>query len=152
MITQDELLMGRQKYDDLTAEQKKNLAILLNAINIVRKAYGKPMKVNDGVRRVQDTPTNGAKASKHLIAAAVDIDDDDSLFMWKWCLANLDVIQKAGLYLEDPRWTHGKIGTWMHFQCIAPASGKRIYIPSSAPASAPQIWDGKYDSKYDKVL
>lgn len=149
MISMDELLMGRQKFNDLTDEQKKNAKILLDRINQVRAAYGKPMKVNDGIRRVQDTPPNGAKASKHLIGAAVDIDDDDTLFMWKWCLANLELLKKIGLYMEDPRWTHGKVGTWMHFQIVPPASGKRIFVPSTAPASAPDIWDGKYDKKFD---
>jgi hypothetical protein len=150
MITLGELLMGRQTFEQLTPQQQKNVMILLPRINSVRSLYGKPMKVNDGVRREQDTPPNGAKASKHLIGLAVDIDDDDTLFMWKWCLKNLDILQKVGLWLEDPRWTHGKVGTWMHFQCVPPASGKRIFVPSSAPASAPDIWDGKYDSKYDK--
>jgi len=152
MITMNELLMGRQTFDQLTPEQQKNATELLSKINIIRAAYGKPMKVNDGIRRPQDTPKNGAAKSKHLLGQAIDIDDDDTLFMWKWCLANLDLIQKAGLYLEDPRWTHGSVGTWMHFQSVPPASGKRIFVPSTAPASAPNIWDGKYDPKYDKVI
>lgn len=151
MITMNELLMGRQTFDQLTDEQKKNATELLRRINIIRAAYKKPMKVNDGIRRMQDQPKNAASKSNHLIGAAVDIDDDDTLFMWKWCLANLDLLQKTGLWLEDPRWTHGSVGTWMHFQIFPPKSGKRIYIPSTAPMSAPNIWDGKYDPKYDKV-
>lgn len=149
MITMKEILMGRQTFDQLSPEQQKNATELLRRINLVRAKYGKPMKVNDGVRRLQDQPKNAATKSNHLIGAAIDIDDDDTLFMWKWCLENLDYLQEVGLWMEDPRWTHGKIGTWMHFQIFPPKSGKRIYIPSTAPASAPDIWDGHYDSKYD---
>jgi hypothetical protein len=150
MITMAELLCGRAKLEDLDKATRDNLSLLLIKINIVRKAYGKPMKVNDGYRRPADTPKNGASKSKHLIGAAVDIDDDNDATFWNWCKDNFDVIHDAGLYMEDPRWTHGKIGTWLHFQSIPPASGKFIFIPSSAPASAPDLWDGKYDKKYDK--
>lgn len=149
MITMNEILMGRQKESDLTQEQKNNAKILLERINKVRAKYGKPMKVNDGIRVVQGS---GAAKSNHFIAAAIDIDDDDTLYMWKWCLANLDFLVEVGLWLEDPRWTHGPNGTWMHFQIFAPKSGKRIYIPSDKPMTAPNIWDGKYDSKYDKAV
>lgn len=150
MISMKELLMGRAEFKDLDKDIQDNLSLLLIKINIVRKAYGKPMKVNDGFRRSKDTPKNGAAKSKHLLGAAVDIDDDDNCTFWNWCLANLDIIHDAGLYMEDPRWTHGKIGTWVHFQSLPPASGKFIFVPSSAPAFAPQIWDGKYDKKYDR--
>lgn len=148
MITQAEILMGRKTYDQLTQEQKDNLKILLERINKVRTKYGKPMKVNDGLRIVVGS---GAAKSNHFICAAIDIDDDDSLYMWKWCLANLDFLQEVGLWMEDPRWTHGTAGTWMHFQIVPPKSGKRIYVPSEKPMTAPDIWDGKYDTKYDKA-
>jgi len=150
MIKMSELLMGRIKLEELDIETQQNLSLLLIKINIVRKAYGKPMKVNDGYRRPNDTPKNGAKKSKHLIGAAVDIDDDEAGTFWNWCKDNLDVIYDAGLCIEDPRWTHGKVGTWVHFQSIRPSSGRFIFVPSTAPASAPEIWDGKYDKKYDK--
>jgi hypothetical protein len=150
MITMNELLQGRAKLIDLDKETQVNLQLLLIKINIVRKAYGKPLKVNDGYRRPQDTPANGASKSKHLIGAAVDIDDNDAGDFWNWCKDNLEIIWEAGLWIEDPRYTHGKSGTWMHFQSVPPASGKFIFIPSSAPASAPDIWDGNYPTKYNK--
>lgn len=150
MIKIEELLMGRAKLSELDEATQMNIQLLLVKINIVRKAYGKPMKVNDGYRRPQDTPANGASKSKHLLGAAVDIDDNDNGDFWNWCKDNMEVIWKAGLYMEDPRWTHGKIGTWVHFQSIPPTSGKFIFVPSTAPASDPNIWDGNYDKKYDK--
>lgn len=151
MISMKELLMGRAKLEDLDKETQLNLQLLLVKINIVRKAYGKPMKVNDGYRRPEDTPKNGASKSKHLVGAAVDIDDNDAGDFWNWCKDNLNIIWEAGLCMEDPRWTHGKIGTWVHFQTIRPTSGKFIFVPSSAPASAPEIWNGKYEEKYNKL-
>lgn len=148
MISMDEILKGRANLEDLPQDVQDNLNTLLEKINKVRQAYGKPMKVNDGYRRPEDQPKNAASKSNHLIGAAVDIDDDDSLFMWNWVKANLQLMKDIGFWFEDPRWTHGN-GTWMHFQICPPKSGKRIYVPSSAPASAPGIWDGKYDSSLD---
>lgn len=149
MITMGELLMGRVKLEELDEDVKDNLEDLLVRINIVRKAYGKPLKVNDGYRRPKDTPKNGASKSKHLTGQAVDIDDDDKATFWTWCKDNLQIIYDAGLCMEDPRWTHGKVGTWVHFSNVRPNSGKFIFVPSSAPASAPNLWDGIYPKKYD---
>lgn len=151
MISMDEILKGRAKLEDLPQDVQNNLAVLLERINKVRAIYGKPMKVNDGLRRPTDQPKNAATHSNHLIGAAIDIDDDDSLFMWNWVKQNLKLMQEIGLWMEDPRWTHGSVGTWMHFQIFPPKSGKRIYVPSTAPASAPGMWDGKYDSTFDQA-
>lgn len=148
MISMQEILMGRAKLEDLDAETQANLTVLLEKINKLRAAYGKPLKVNDGYRRPQDTPKNGAAKSKHLLGQAIDLDDDDSAFLWEWVKENLQLLQDIGLWIEDPRWTHGK-GTWMHFQTVPPKSGNRIFVPSTAPASAPDLWDGQYDSKYN---
>lgn len=144
-----EILKGRAKLEDLPEETQANLQILHERINKLRSAYGKPLKVNDGYRRPADTPKNGASKSKHLIGAAIDLDDDDKGTLWSWVLANLDLMKEIGLWMEDPRWTHGSVGTWMHFQIIPPGSKKRIFVPSSAPASAPKIWDGKYPPNCD---
>lgn len=152
MITMNELLMGRQTFDQLTPEQQKNATELLRRINIIRAAYGKPMKVNDGIRRQQDTPKNGAAKSKHLIGAAIDIDDDDAGTLWKWLMKpeQMKLLKETGLWLEHGCYTHNKqFGTWVHFQSIAPGSGKRIFVPSSSPNPNPSFWDSKYDPKYD---
>lgn len=148
-LTKDEILMGRdKKYPATYTDQiSKNIDRLLIQMNQVRAAYGKPMKVASGWRppEINEATSNAAKGSNHLWGLAVDIQDLDGS-LWKWCMANLALLQKLGLYLENKRWTP----TWTHFQCVPPASGKRIYIPSAQPAPAPQIWDGQYDSKYDR--
>jgi hypothetical protein len=148
-IEMSEILMGRAKFEELSEEVKDNLQELHRRINVIRKAYGKPMKVNDGLRFAKHTPKNGSKTSWHLKGAAIDIDDDDNGTLWNWIKDNLELFQQVGLWIEDPRWTHGN-GSWMHFQIYPPTSGKRIFVPSSAPASAPEIWNGKYKKELDK--
>lgn len=149
MITINEILKGRAKLADLEPEVQDNIKTLHERINVIRKAYGKPMIVNSGLRRPQDQPKNAAIKSNHLIGAAIDIDDDEKGTLWNWVKDNLKLLQEVGLWIEDPRWTHGN-GSWLHFQVVPPKSGKRIYIPSSKPAPAPHIWDGKYDKSLDE--
>lgn len=113
-----------------TPEIDTNLNILLTAINKVRSAYGIPMTVTSGLRSQaqQDqliaSGQSKASKSKHLSGQAVDIADKDGR-LWEWCMINMQVLEIAGLYLEDKQSTP----TWVHFQCIPPASNKRIFIP-----------------------
>lgn len=129
-----------------TPEIANNLNLLLDAINKVRAVYGLPMTVTSGLRSNEDQMRINplAPKSKHLLGLACDIYDPDGK-LWQWVLNNLVLMQQLGFYFEDKRWTKN----WVHFQLGAPHSGKRIFIPSSAPPTAADIWDGKYDSKYD---
>lgn len=148
MVTKDEILMGRDKQypDDYTQEISDNIDELLKIINQVRTAYNKPMFVASGWRppTINESTSNAAKKSNHLMGLAVDIKDVDGS-LWRWVLINLDLMKRLGIYLEDKRWTP----TWVHFQIVPSKSKKRIYIPSTAPAKANEIWDGKYDSKHN---
>lgn len=107
-------------------EVAANLAILLDRMNEVRSAYGKPMVVNSGLRSQADqTRINpGAPKSKHLIGAACDISDPDGSLA-AWVKANLPKMKEIGLWMEEFSKTQG----WVHFQCIPPKSGNRIFIP-----------------------
>lgn len=147
MISMDEILCNRAKLEDLPQEIQDNLLELHRKINLLRATYGKPMKVNDGLR-LSNTPY-GAKASKHKNGQAIDLDDDDSGKLWFWVMEHMDLIQEIGLWLEHGCWTHSTKGTWVHFQTVPPGSNKRIFIPDSNPNPNPEFWDGKYDSKYD---
>lgn len=151
MISMNEILKGRATLESLPEDIQANLNTLLERINKLRTAYGKPLTVNDGYRRAQDKPKNGASHSKHYIGCAIDLDDDDTAVLWTWTQENLELMQEIGLWMEDPRWTHGAVGTWMHYQIIPPGSGHRIFVPSEAPASAPALWDSQYDKKFDKI-
>lgn len=149
MITRDEVLMGRDKQYPLSSEQEDNLKILLERINKVRTKRAIPMYPSSGYRptAINNGVPGAAKLSTHTLCMAVDIKDPTGELR-KWVLENIQFLQDVGLWIEDFRWTP----TWVHFQ-IRPAS-KRIFLaydPKKVPMTAPNIWDGKYDSKFDKV-
>lgn len=149
IFTAADLLMGRAQLDALPVDHRQNLGILLRRLNKLAAAYGGPLKVNDGYRRPEDQPRNAAKKSRHLTGQAVDLDDDDTAYLWHWVKDHLQLMKDIGFWLESPNWTHGPNGTWCHFQIVPPASGNRIFVPSSAPASAPDLFDGQYDPAFN---
>lgn len=87
----------------------------------------------DGAYRLPNSKT-GASSSSHKTGDGIDIYDNLRILA-QWCVHNTDAMDKCGLWAEDFRWTNG----WVHLQAKPPASGKRIYIPSSAPPSAPAL-------------
>ncbi len=108
---------------------------LLNRVNIVRSAYGKPMAVSSGYRSMDDhlriykdkgitDQTKIPMRSKHLTGCAVDISDPNKELQ-KWCITNIDVLIQAGLWMEDFSATPN----WCHFQSMPPKSGKRYFLP-----------------------
>lgn len=148
MISLKEILMGRAEFSNLPKDVQNNLMDLLERINKVRQAYNLPMKITSGLRLPQQNSSlkNSSQNSWHLKGAAVDIADADAK-LWHWLTKNLELLQKIGLWIEDKRWTP----TWVHLQIFPPKSGKRIFIPSNSAAIKPELWDGKYDNKYDKL-
>lgn len=135
-----------------TVEIQNNLNILLERINKIRAAYGKPMRVTSGLRSEADQHriNPGAPKSKHCIGGACDILDDEVGTLWFWCINNLQILKDTGLWLEHGCYTHNTShGFWTHFQVLPPASGHRIFIPSLEPNPNPGFWDGSYDSKFN---
>lgn len=133
------------------AETAQNLATLLDKMNQVRSVWNKPMIVTSGLRSAADQEriNPSAPKSKHLLGQACDISDPDGSLM-KWVLANLQMMKDLGLYFEHFCWTHPEgSGWWVHFQVVPPGSGKRIFVPSSAPNPNPGIWDGNYDPSFN---
>lgn len=137
MISKQEILNGRDKMypADYTQEISDNIDQLLIAINKIRSAYGKPMKVTSGWRSLTDHLriyrekgiTDMIKIplkSKHLSGQAVDVSDPNKELQ-RWCKANEDILEDAGLWLEDFSATPN----WVHFQCVPPKSGKRWFMP-----------------------
>jgi uncharacterized protein YcbK (DUF882 family) len=111
-ISRKEILMGREVAHPLDAKQEANLTALLKAVNVLRKAYGKPMHVTSGYRPAAiNAKVGGAKRSAHLTCEAVDFADSEGKLK-DWCMANLDLLIKAGLYMEHPDATPG----WCHVQ------------------------------------
>jgi len=124
-VTEAEYLMGRDVANPPDITLRKNMEKLLIAVNLVRDLYGKPLTISSGYRpAAANAAAGGAKKSCHLTCEAVDFGDKDRKFT-KWCLMNLDVLERAGLYMESPAATP----TWVHLQTRPPKSGKRIFLP-----------------------
>lgn len=126
MITAEEVLMGRDKQWPLTEEMSDNLDALLVALNMFRQAYGKPMIVSSGYRPYvfNATVKGAAPNSAHTVCLACDfVDKDGKLDLF--CLDNLALLRKCGLYLESPANTPG----WTHLQLREPKSGNRVFLP-----------------------
>ena len=117
--------MSREVANPLTPEMKKNLDILLVAVNKLRAMWGKPLTVSSGYRpAAQNAAAGGAKKSNHMICAAVDFRDPDQSLA-KFLISRLDILEACGLWMEDPASTP----TWCHLQIYPPKSGRRIFKP-----------------------
>lgn len=125
-ITRNEVLMGRDKQYPLTPEMEQNLAKLLQALNLFRQMYGKPMIVTSGYRpaAINATVAGAAKKSNHQMCLACDFADPDKKLA-KYCNDNLYILEQCGLYLESTDYTKN----WVHLQVVPPKSGKRVFIP-----------------------
>lgn len=140
MITLESFYMGRDKThaDELTQEIQDNAEITVGKVNELLEIAGfkSASEVASGWRPagVNAATANAAKNSKHLTGQACDIRDGDRSLAG-WCADNVDVLEQVGLWCEDFRWTP----TWVHFQIVPPKSGRRIFIPSTAPAPDPDF-------------
>lgn len=139
-ITRNEILMGREKEFPLTEELEKNLEKLLKALNQFREIYGKPMQVSSGYRPGKyNKAAGGATKSNHMVCMACDFVDIDSS-LDSFCVANQDVLEVCGLYLEHPKWTN----TWCHLD-IFPRK-RHIFIPSDKEPT-----NGKLDDLFSSL-
>lgn len=123
-ISISEYLMGRAKLEDLTPEQVGNCNIIVPRANEFLEAFGSYREITSGYRRAEDNakvPHPKAK-SKHLICAAVDLEDKDAK-LYNFARANEALLDKIGLWCEERQ------GGWLHLQCLPPKSGKRFFIP-----------------------
>jgi len=136
MISIKELL-GSEVSDIRKLEKpiQENILELQKRLNVIRAAYGMPMIVTSGFRSLHHhLEIYAAKGildkkkipmqSRHLFGYAADISDVNK-DLQKWCLANNELLEKTGLWMEDFNYTR----SWVHFQIVPPASGKRYFIP-----------------------
>lgn len=91
---------------------------------------------------VNDRTANAAKGtSTHLSGLGIDLEDHVDRRLAVWCCKNLDVLERLGLHMEDPRWTGGRPRTpdegerdpWVHLQLAAPKSRRRVYTLPTPP-------------------
>lgn len=145
MITLDDYYMGRnirypRELGPELIENAQHTVETVNALLEVAAADGVTPAINPDTgthvssgwrpRGINDATANAAIASKHITCQAVDLRDHGDRSLARWCLKNLHVLEEQGLYMENPQWTP----TWVHLQTIAPRSGRRVYVPSTAPA------------------
>jgi len=153
MITLEDYYMGRDKlYPNLlTPQLRTNAQLTVNKTNLllvemendgIVPAFDQVTKthVASGWRppEVNDRTANSGKTSKHITCQGVDIQDHLDRRCAAWILKNRHVLITFGLYMEDPQWTYRTSmekapDPWFHVQTVAPGSGNRIFIPSSAP-------------------
>ncbi len=145
MIDLDAFYNGRDNAyrDELTDEIRRNAEdIVAKANELLRRAsFEHVCTVNSGWRpkQVNEATPEAAAASRHLTGQAVDLPDPDRTLA-AWCVGNLDVLAEVGLWMEDPRWTYDERGDhWVHVQTVPPRSGRRVFIPSAAPAKDPNF-------------
>lgn len=157
MIAIEQYWMGRdaQYPEELTPAIRANAEDLVGKVNLLL-AFAEADGVAPGIDQVTHTPVasgwrpqaindrtaNAGKASRHITGQAVDLQDTPDRQLARWCLENTvpecvargepDLLKQVGLWMERPQWTGGA-DPWVHLQTIAPGSGRRVYIPSSAP-------------------
>jgi uncharacterized protein YcbK (DUF882 family) len=109
-IGADDILKGGYKKYRLSKKQRTNLNNLLIALNKFIGKYKKPLKISSGYRTHRhNRRVGGADDSTHLHCMAVDFLDPKRKLA-KWCMANLDVLEECGLWIEHPKHTPG----WVH--------------------------------------
>lgn len=133
----------------LTAEQYANASLLHVLLQELEEAFikagGSPFVVSSGVRSMEDhqriyreinakrvaqelPPLKVPMGSRHLSGDAADLVDSQDQRLAKFCLDNLDLLERLGLYMEDPSRTKSP-SAWVHLQRIPPASGNRVFMP-----------------------
>ena len=108
----DELLMGRVKQSELSAELLDNARKLISKINALMLDLGvkEPKFISSGYRRPDDNKkAGGSLNSPHLRCLAVDIADVGQ-HLSTLIASKPDLLRKHDLWLENPLYTP----TWCH--------------------------------------
>lgn len=128
MITWNEIL-GKYKESDIPPEYLENMKELHSKLNIVRKAYNKPMTLTNVFRSMihhlkiyaDKGITDKSKIplkSKHLFGQAGDVADPTGDLM-DWCKDNTKLLEEIGLWCEEADSTPR-----VHFQTVPYGSYK----------------------------
>lgn len=138
MITVEDIIGPWDKSPDLTPERRANITRHLIpavwALQQLAKADGIDFPANpltstcvSGQRYGGFRPqacSQGAARSNHKEGLAVDVYDPHNA-VDQWCFANLDKLERCGIWIEHPDATPH----WSHWQCVPPHSGKRVFNP-----------------------
>jgi hypothetical protein len=136
MISEQELLHGKTM-SELTQEQKDNFVILLERVNKVRTAWGKPMTITNTIRTMAEHLAIYAKKgitdkskipmrSNHLVGAATDV-SDPNLELTQWLKDNPQVMEECDIFCElgNSNWSHIQIRPFASYK----VGGTRWFKP-----------------------
>lgn len=116
--------MERITLAQLTPEQLGNANTIVPRVNELLEKFGEYRACNSGYRSAEDQKHINPRASKskHLICAAIDLEDKDGRLN-KFCKDNPELLKSIGLWCEERQ------GNWQHFQCLPPLSKKLWFFP-----------------------
>lgn len=129
LITLDSYFNGAPRTPELVA----NAANLLLKVNSLLQDLGiSQAKQTSGYRTpAHNVQIGGARNSKHCLAQAVDLADNDRR-IGDLLTNRQDLLVKRGMAMEDLRYCVRASGAkWVHLQDGLPASGHTIFIPYS---------------------
>lgn len=114
---------------DLTEEVKSSANVLLSTVDqfLTELGYTETLKISSGFRpaAVNAATAGAAKRSLHQSGRAIDIEDPDGK-LDEAIKARPELLDKYGLWLEDPSFTPG----WAHLDMgTRSARPIRIFIP-----------------------
>lgn len=150
MIIPDDYWMGRDAAhaDELTDEIRDHCTELLGRVNLLlgwayRDGVRPALDARSGThvasgwrpKAINDAIANAAHSSRHLTGEAIDLRDNGTRDLARWCLAHEEDLAEIGLWMERPQWTP----TWVHLQIVPPGSRRRYYIPSTKPPLVPPL-------------
>lgn len=134
-----EKYMSSSDFMKLPSDQQTNCVRLLQKVSSLLEEFGEEREMTSGYRSMEDhlriykeinekrkkqglPELKVPMASRHLIAAAIDIADADGK-LDAFCTDK--ILEKYDLYREHPDHTKG----WCHLQVLPPKSSKRTFIP-----------------------
>ena len=127
-ITLAQYFMGRdaQHAAELTEPLQRNAEVVVARVNALLRHACIACGVNSGwrPRAVNAEVPNASPRSRHITCEAIDLADPDDR-LDGWCMANLEVLEAIGLWLEHPDATPG----WWHVQIVPPRTGRRVFEP-----------------------
>lgn len=139
MLTIDDYVRG--DYTGMTEQMLRNAMRTVERHNLLLAHYYQDNPAADKLvyssgRRTPERNANtpgAAPKSKHLTCEAGDLKEHRTRRPFaKWCVNHLDLLDRVGLWMEDPRCTVGKWTSWVHLQTRPPRSGLRVFIPNAA--------------------
>jgi len=118
MITVEDYLMGRDKEFPLDMLQARNMANLLSRVNFLLATLKIETTVSSGYRpSALNKKIGGAKMSTHTVCAGIDLHDSFGKIGTLLTIRK-DLLEKCGLYLENPSYTkkevNGLMVSWIH--------------------------------------